>query len=80
MKKTLVALSATTFLALSTCSNMSTTQQRTLSGSAIGAAAGVGISALTVVLSCGALRVGPLLVRLVVMYMTRMKRSKVNKR
>jgi len=47
MKKTLVALSATTFLALSTCSNMSTTQQHTLSVSAIGAAEGVGIGALT---------------------------------
>jgi hypothetical protein len=47
MKKILVVLSISTLLALSACSNMSTTQQRTLSGSAIGAAAGVGIGALT---------------------------------
>jgi hypothetical protein len=47
MKKTLVVLSVASILALSACANMSDTQQRTLSGAAIGSAAGVGIGALT---------------------------------
>jgi|UniRef100_UPI0040476CE3 osmotically inducible lipoprotein OsmB len=47
MKKTLVILSVTSIFALSACSNMNDTQQRTLSGAGIGTAAGVGIGALT---------------------------------
>ncbi|WP_397392240.1 glycine zipper domain-containing protein [Polynucleobacter sp.] len=47
MKTTFIVLSTTALLGLSACTNMSDTQQRTLSGAGIGAAAGVGIGALT---------------------------------
>lgn len=47
MRKTLIALSVTSIFILPACTNMSDTQQRTLSGAAIGTAAGVGIGALT---------------------------------
>lgn len=47
MYKTALALVAVAGLALGACSNMSTQQQRTLSGGAGGAAAGAGIGALT---------------------------------
>jgi uncharacterized lipoprotein len=47
MKKIFTVLSAVSLLALSACSNMSETQQRTLSGAAIGTAAGVAVGALT---------------------------------
>jgi hypothetical protein len=46
MKKILLALPLVTALTLTGCSNMSTTQQRELSGGAIGAAAGAGITAI----------------------------------
>ncbi len=46
LKKTLVALPLVAVFALSGCSNMTTAQQRELSGGAIGAAAGAGITAL----------------------------------
>lgn len=46
MKKILLALPLVTALSLTGCSNMTTTQQRELSGGAIGAAAGAGITAL----------------------------------
>lgn len=44
MKRILFALPVCAALALSGCSNMSNTQQRTLSAGAIGAAAGAGIA------------------------------------
>ena len=44
MNKTLLALPVCAALLLTGCSSMNTTQQRTLSGSAIGAAAGAGIA------------------------------------
>ena len=47
MKKILIVLSTSSIFGLSACSNMSDTSQRTLSGAAIGTAAGVGIGALT---------------------------------
>ncbi len=47
MKKKLIVLSTALILALSACANMNDTQQRTLSGAAIGSAAGLGIGALT---------------------------------
>jgi osmotically inducible lipoprotein OsmB len=46
MKKTLFALPLVAALALTGCSGMSTQQQRELSGGAIGAAAGAGITAI----------------------------------
>ena len=46
IKRSLIALPVIAAFALSGCSNMSTTQQRTLSGGAIGAAAGAGITAI----------------------------------
>lgn len=46
MKKTLSILPLVAALTLTGCSGMDTTQQRTLSGSAIGAAAGAGITAI----------------------------------
>jgi len=46
LKKTLIALPLAAAFALGGCSNMSTAQQRELSGGAIGAAAGAGITAL----------------------------------
>jgi hypothetical protein len=46
MKKILLALPLVAALSLTGCSNMTTTQQRELSGGAIGAAAGAGITAL----------------------------------
>jgi hypothetical protein len=46
MKKILLALPLVTALTLTGCSNMNTTQQRELSGGAIGAAAGAGITAI----------------------------------
>jgi hypothetical protein len=47
MKKTLLALPLLAALTLTGCSGMNTTQQRELSGGAIGAAAGAGIAAIT---------------------------------
>ena len=44
MKKILLALPVCAALTLGGCSNMSNTQQRTLSAGAIGAAAGAGIA------------------------------------
>ena len=44
MNKTLLALPVCAALLLTGCSGMNTTQQRTLSGGAIGAAAGAGIA------------------------------------
>lgn len=46
MKKILLALPLVAALTLTGCSNMNTEQQRMLSGGAIGAAAGAGITAL----------------------------------
>ena len=46
MKKILLALPLVAALTLTGCSNMTTAQQRELSGGAIGAAAGAGITAL----------------------------------
>lgn len=46
MKKILLALPLVAVLTLTGCSGMSTTQQRELSGGAIGAAAGAGIVAI----------------------------------
>lgn len=46
MKKTFFALPLLAALALTGCSGMTTTQQRELSGGAIGAAAGAGITAI----------------------------------
>ncbi|HLS69039.1 MAG TPA: YMGG-like glycine zipper-containing protein [Kiloniellales bacterium] len=47
MYKTALAIVAVAGLALGACSNMSTQQQRMLSGGAGGAAAGAGVGALT---------------------------------
>lgn len=48
-------LAAVAILFLAACSNMSTTQQRTLSGTAIGAGAGTAVTAMTGgCVSCGA--------------------------
>jgi len=47
MKKILLAFIMMTFLSIPACTNMSRTQQGALSGGAIGAGAGLGISALT---------------------------------
>jgi len=44
MRKLLLAIPACAVLTLAGCSGMSTTQQRELSGGAIGAAAGTGIA------------------------------------
>ncbi|MDP4908156.1 MAG: glycine zipper domain-containing protein [Burkholderiaceae bacterium] len=46
MKKTLLALPLVAVLTLTGCSGLTTAQQRELSGGAIGAAAGAGITAL----------------------------------
>jgi len=46
MKKTLLVLPLVAALTLTGCSNMTTSQQRQLSGGAIGAAAGAGITAI----------------------------------
>ena len=46
MKKTLLALPLVAALTLTGCSGMNTEQQRELSGGAIGAAAGAGITAI----------------------------------
>ena len=46
MKKFLLLLPVCAALTMSGCSNMSTSQQRELSGGAIGAAAGAGITAI----------------------------------
>lgn len=46
MKKTLFILPLVAALTLTGCSGMNTSQQRTLSGGAIGAAAGAGITAI----------------------------------
>jgi hypothetical protein len=45
-KKLLLALPLVAALSLTGCSNMNTTQQRELSGGAIGAVAGAGITAI----------------------------------
>lgn len=47
MKKILFSLMILLLLSVSACTNMSRTQQGALSGGAIGAGAGLGISALT---------------------------------
>jgi len=47
MQKILFALMILLLLSVSACTNMSRTQQGALSGGAIGAGAGLGISALT---------------------------------
>lgn len=47
MQKILFLMLILTILSLSACTNMSRTQQGALSGGAIGAGAGLGISALT---------------------------------
>jgi hypothetical protein len=47
MQKLLLSLLILMFLSASACTNMSRTQQGALSGGAIGAGAGLGISALT---------------------------------
>ena len=47
MKKILFSLLILLLLSVSACTNMSRTQQGALSGGAIGAGAGLGISALT---------------------------------
>jgi len=46
MKKFLLLVPVCAALTMSGCSNMNTTQQRELSGGAIGAAAGAGITAI----------------------------------
>ncbi len=46
MKKFLLLVPVCAALTMSGCSNMTTTQQRELSGGAIGAAAGAGITAI----------------------------------
>lgn len=46
LKRTLIALPVVAALAMGGCSNMTTAQQRELSGGAIGAAAGAGIVAI----------------------------------
>lgn len=46
MKKLFLILPVCAALTMTGCSNMSTTQQRELSGGAIGAAAGAGITAI----------------------------------
>ena len=46
MKKLLLILPVCAALTMTGCSNMNTTQQRELSGGAIGAAAGAGITAI----------------------------------
>ena len=46
MKRTLLALPLVAALTLTGCSGMTTTQQRELSGGAIGAAAGAGITVI----------------------------------
>jgi len=46
VKKTLIALPVAALLATTGCTNMSSSQQSTLSAGAIGAAAGAGITAL----------------------------------
>jgi osmotically inducible lipoprotein OsmB len=47
MKKLVLSLMIVMLLSASACTNMSRTQQGALSGGAIGAGAGLGISALT---------------------------------
>jgi osmotically inducible lipoprotein OsmB len=47
MKSILVPVLAVALLGTSTCSNMNSTEQRTLSGGAIGAASGTVITAIT---------------------------------
>lgn len=50
-----VALTAVCLLSLGACSNMTHTQQRVVSGAAVGAAAGLGVTAATGgCISCGA--------------------------
>lgn len=46
-KRVLIALPVAALFALGGCTNMSSSQQSTLSGGAIGAATGAGISAIT---------------------------------
>jgi len=55
MKKTLLTVLCIAALPLAACSNLNTTQQRTLSGAGIGAATGVAAAAVTGgCVSCGA--------------------------
>ncbi|HLI11311.1 MAG TPA: YMGG-like glycine zipper-containing protein [Alphaproteobacteria bacterium] len=54
MRPFLVSLAAIAMLGTAACSNMSNTQQRTLSGGAIGAGAGALGGALTGCVWCGA--------------------------
>jgi osmotically inducible lipoprotein OsmB len=54
MKRTVISLAVVSMLGLTGCSNMSETQQRTLSGGAIGAAGGAVIGGLSGCAWCGA--------------------------
>ena len=54
MKRTMVSLAVVSVLGLSACSNMNATEQRTLSGGAIGAAGGAVIGAVSGCAWCGA--------------------------
>lgn len=55
MNRILLIPAVVAVTALGACSNMSTTEQRTLSGAAIGAGAGAGVTAITGgCVSCGA--------------------------
>jgi hypothetical protein len=55
MKKTVLTVLCIAALPLAACSNMNTTQQRTLSGAAIGTGAGMATAAVTGgCVSCGA--------------------------
>ena len=55
MKKTILTLACVAVLPLAACSGMNTTQQRTLSGAAIGTGVGAATAAVTGgCLSCGA--------------------------
>jgi hypothetical protein len=47
MKTVLLALTASSMLLLSACSSMNNTEQRVVSGTAIGAGVGAGVGALT---------------------------------
>lgn len=50
-----LALATVCLISLGACSNMSTTQQRVVSGAAVGAVAGLGVTAATGgCISCGA--------------------------
>jgi len=54
MKRVVLSLAIVSALGLAGCSNMNSTEQRTLSGGAIGAAGGAAIGALSGCAWCGA--------------------------